>query len=288
MNYLIAVSGGVDSVVLLDKLVKNELPYSSGTFIVAHFDHGIRPDSAADAVFVRELAEHYGLAFETAREELGVSASEELARDRRYVFLRSVAKKHNARIVTAHHADDIVETIAINLTRGTGWRGLAVLNSSDIERPLLDTSKAQLIEYAKSKQLTWREDSTNSDTKYLRNDLRQKLVSLDDDAKQLLLQYHERQVYLGKEIVAESKDIVGQSPYARYLFIAAHELAATELLREVLMVETGVAPVRPQLHRALLAIKTYVPGKTYEVARGTKLRFTQTTFVVEVTPPVLS
>src|SRR5690606_16183672 len=109
MKYLVAVSGGIDSVVLLDKLA------SEGTheLVVAHFDHGIRKESFLDAQFVERLSKKYGVPFETRREELGKYASEELARERRYAFLREMAAKHDATIVTAHHMNDIAETIAI-------------------------------------------------------------------------------------------------------------------------------------------------------------------------------
>ena len=79
-RYIVAVSGGVDSVALLDMLAR----LSDHELIVAHFDHGIRSDSAEDALFVSGLAEQYGLPFEMRREELGSNASEDLARTRRY------------------------------------------------------------------------------------------------------------------------------------------------------------------------------------------------------------
>lgn len=279
-KYIIAVSGGVDSVVLLDMLVNGLVP--GAKLIVAHFDHGIRPDSADDATFVRQLAIDYGLPFETKREELGPNASEEKARDRRYAFLREVAKNHDAKIMTAHHADDIVETIAINLTRGTGWRGLAVLDNPDIERPLLDKTKAELLKYAKNHKLEWREDSTNQDTKYLRNDLRQKLLQLDDDSRELLRRYRTRQGFLRKMINNETDRLVGASPYARHLFISVTDDAAQELLRGVFVKEKAVVPTRPQLKRALHAIKVLHGGKRYEVATGISLSFTKTHFAVEL------
>ena len=71
MNYIIAVSGGVDSVVLLDQLMKKKVAqYENDSFIVAHFDHGVREDSPQDAVFVRQLAEGYAVAFELGRAEI--------------------------------------------------------------------------------------------------------------------------------------------------------------------------------------------------------------------------
>ena len=158
---VLAVSGGVDSVVLLDVLSK----MSKLSLVVAHFDHGIRDDSAKDAVFVGELSKNYGLPFETKREELGKNVSEEKARVRRYKFLREVAEKYNAKLVTAQHSDDAIETIAINLSRGTGWRGLAAMDS-DIVRPLINMTKAEIISYAKKNHLSWREDATNASDDY--------------------------------------------------------------------------------------------------------------------------
>ncbi len=286
MKYIVAVSGGVDSVVLLDMLVNDNLPSSRSPvsisqLIVAHFDHGIRSDSATDAAFVRDLAEKYNLPYETAREELGADASEELARDRRYAFLRSVAKKHNAKIITAHHLDDLVETIAINITRGTGWRGLAVLDSLDIERPLLGTTKPELIDYAQKKSLEWRDDPTNQNLKYLRNDVRQRLTGIDERAREALRLYQYRQVFLKKSIDQEAQQLVGSPPYSRYFFTQIPEREAVELLRVVCISAVGMSPTIPQRKRALLAIKTQTTGSRYEVAKGITLVFTRTTFIVE-------
>lgn len=258
MKYLVAVSGGIDSVVLLDMLVaegRHEL-------VVAHFDHGIREDSAEDGRFVAKLAKKHGLPFEIKREELGKDASEELARERRYAFLREMADKHGATIVTAHHMNDIAETIAINLTRGTGWRGLAVLDS-DVRRPLLGMTKLEIWEYAEKKRLDWREDSTNASDAYLRNRLRPKLSNRD-----LVLQLaalRARQVEIKNEIDSEIKKFVQDdvSEYSRYFFTQIHTLAALELLRAIAVKATGHSLTRPQLEQALLAIKTARPGTRF-------------------------
>lgn len=284
-RYIVAVSGGVDSVALLHMLV-HERP--DDELIVAHFDHGIRAESADDAAFVRKLADSYRLPFVSRREELGPNASEELARHRRYAFLRSVAKKHRAKIMTAHHADDVIETIAINLTRGTGWRGLAVLDSADVERPLLDYKKADLIDYAKKYHLEWREDATNQDTKYLRNNLRQKLASLDEDSHRLLRLYRDRQCFLRQMVNNEIDRLVGASPYSRHMYIAVSDVAAQELLRGVFVQEGVSVPTRPQIQRALHAIKVLHAGKRHNVATGISLRFTKTHFVVELASKVVS
>lgn len=279
-KYIVAVSGGVDSVVLLDMLATDKLPH--GDLIICHFDHGIRGDSAQDAEFVKSLAEKYGLPFETKREELGANASEELARNRRYEFLRGTAKKYSAKILTAHHADDMVETIAINLTRGTGWRGVAVLDSPEVERPLMHMTKSEIKSYAVQHKLEWREDSTNRDTKYLRNDIRGKLEALDADAHRLLGLYRDRQVTLKRQIDAEAGRLMGESPYSRYMFTHAPDDAALELVRAMFEHECGISPTRPAMVRSLHAIKVLQAGRKFEVMRGVTLRFTRANFTVDV------
>lgn len=269
-RFVVAVSGGVDSVALLDMLAR----LSDHELIVAHFDHGIRPDSAEDALFVAGLAEAYGLPFETSREELGPGASEELARNRRYAFLRDVADTYGARIVTAHHADDAVETVAINVTRGTGWRGLAALDS-DIVRPLLHLHKHEIKNYAKKHQLKWREDSTNMDDKYLRNRLRKLVKSLPQDEKRQLLALRHQQLESRRLIDKEVARLVGPGPqYSRYFFTHVPKTVAMECLRFV----TRARLTRPQLERMLLAIKTASAGSAYHAGKGINLRFTTRNF----------
>jgi len=284
MRYVVAVSGGVDSVALLDVMASK---YAPEQLIVAHFDHGIRVESADDALFVKGLAEQYGARFETKREVLGEHASEDLARTRRYAFLRAAAKAHDAVIVTAHHGDDIAETIAINLTRGTGWRGLAVLDS-DIMRPLLSLRKSDIQNYAVRHNLAWREDATNDDDKYLRNALRKKLAGIDEDIVKRLSTYRRQQVALKQQIDQEASRLIGTSPYSRYFFTMIADHIAVELLRAVFVAQTGESPTIPQRQHALHAIKTFAAGKRCEITKGTTLYFSKTTFVVEVTPEVLS
>lgn len=284
-RYVLAISGGVDSVVLLDMFVTDNLPSTiyhlpstTTEIIVAHFDHGIRPDSADDAKFVESLANKYGLKFETKREELGPNASEELARDRRYEFLRSVAKKYDAKLVTAHHADDVIESIAINLSRGTGWRGLAVLDS-DIIRPLTDMTKLELVDYANKNGLIWHDDSTNFSDAYLRNRIRQKLINLDDDSKRQLLGLWTQQKSTKREILSQVVKLVDGGPqYSRHFFTNIDLASASECLRYI----TKGLLTRPQLINALIAIKTMPPAKTYEAGSGVKINFTSRNFAVEL------
>ncbi|HMS93563.1 MAG TPA: tRNA lysidine(34) synthetase TilS [Candidatus Saccharibacteria bacterium] len=276
MKLVVAVSGGIDSVVLLDMLVRP----GRYALVVAHFDHGIREDSAADARFVEGLADFYGLPFETRREELGPNASEELARTRRYAFLQEVADKHDAWIATAHHMNDVAETIAINLTRGTGWRGLAVMASEHmrIERLLLGKTKRDLVAYALEHNLEWCEDSTNSSDKYLRNRLRRKIT--DETLVRQLMSLRDKQVELKDEIHDELMEVAmfSQPPYSRYFFSQIEVTAAMECLQII----TSLQLTRPQIERLLLAIKTQKPGSQYEAGAGIKVHFTTRHFSLEM------
>ena len=279
MRYVVAVSGGVDSMVLLDQL------YRQGQYelVVAHFDHGIRPDSAADARFVEATARTYGLPFVSEREELGPGASEEKARRVRYEFLQRVAQEYGAEIMTAHHADDVIETIALNLQRGTGWRGLSVLDRSSVVRPLLSRTKQQLYEYALEHRLEWVEDSTNSEDAYTRNRLRRRIArSLSFEQHQALMALWRRQRELKRAIDREVSLLTtsGQEQ-SRYDFTMMDEVSAYEVLRAVIMRAGGPSPLRTQAERALIAIKTARPGSLCDVGDGTRLRFTRRTFVVE-------
>ena len=278
MKYVVAVSGGIDSVVLLDMLAAE----NKHDIMVAHFDHGIRPDSADDARFVEGISRQYGFPFVSRREELGAAASEETARNRRYVFLKDIARAHNACIVTAHHGDDVVETIAINLLRGTGWRGAAVLDSAHIIRPLLAYTKKELREYALERRLEWVEDSTNKSDNYLRNRLRRQIAKSMPHAKKQQLQdvwRHQREL---KGLIDEEVDrlLEEEGKYSRYFFSHIDALSANELLRGLIVSRVAVSPTRPQIQRALLAVKTARPGTQHDVGGDVTLHFTARSFIV--------
>ncbi len=181
---MIAVSGGVDSVVLC------ELCYVSGfDFIMAHCDFGLREEeSRIDAIFVRELGNKYGvevkmIEFETLKyaEEKKVNI-QIAARELRYNWFNEIIEtekeKRIQHILTAHHADDNIETVLMNFIKGTSINGLQGIQPKDagiggkVTRPLLFARKAQLTEFAKEHQLQWREDSSNESSKYTRNFLR--------------------------------------------------------------------------------------------------------------------
>lgn len=276
MKYIVAVSGGVDSVALLDMLAKSE-----HHLIVAHVDHGIRPESAADARFVEALAKRYGLPYQSATLQLGEAASEERARDARYDFLYTLAREHKAMIATAHHQDDMIGSIAINLQRGTGWRGLAVLNRSGITRPLLGMTKAQLYAYALKHQLEWVEDETNHDKKYLRNRLRASVVSMPPEKTRAVVELRQRQLQLAHDIDREVERVLKMFAGNRQPYTMIDTHTATELLRSYVHTQTSYRPTTEQAERLLLAIKTARVHTTVDVASGVFVRFSAQEFIVD-------
>ena len=177
---LIALSGGADSVALTAMLAecREEL---SIHLEAAHLDHGIRPESAADAEFCRKLCEGLDIPFhlksidvpaEAARMGLGLETA---ARELRYAYLESVRiETRSDYIVLAHHMDDQAETVLMHLARGAGPGGLCGMRmfSGRLYRPLLGCRKAELTDYVRSIGLSWREDSTNAVADTPRNAIR--------------------------------------------------------------------------------------------------------------------
>ena len=268
-RYVIAVSGGVDSVVLMHALQQDP----KLDLIVAHFDHGIRPNSAADREFVDNLAKRHGLKFEAAEGRLGPSASEATARAARYEFLESMRLKHAAgAIVTAHHQDDLIETAIINMLRGTGPKGLAALSDHPgLRRPLLNIRKAELVDYATKQRLVWQEDETNQDYKYLRNYVRHSIIpKLDEEGRAQLLSVinksrqtnYELDTLLVKYIQPDLK--LGQ--FRLLPHSAAREVMAAWLRHH------GIRDFdKKTIERLVVAAKVAPAGSRSDIRRGTSL-----------------
>lgn len=270
--YIVAVSGGVDSVVLLHKIIANvdktsTLSIKTPKYVIAHFDHGIRSDSNLDAEFVAKLAEKYGLEFELGKGNLGVEASEAQARRARYNFLRSVKEKHKAsKIITAHHQDDVLESMVINIVRGTGPRGLSPMSTKDILRPLINSRKEDLIKYAKEKNLIWREDSTNTDEKYLRNKLRKKVMPKLDKSRQELLGINKKAESLYQDIdIRLSGMLPKNNSLSRSRFVLLPYLVQKELMRAWLFQEGVQELSKDVIERCVNACNTLPYGKKIDV-----------------------
>jgi tRNA(Ile)-lysidine synthetase-like protein len=178
-SIIVAVSGGVDSVALLDLLTELQAKYG-WDIAVAHLDHKVRPTSADDAQLVADLARKYDHKYYLG--QLGGGETREAAlRRARYDYLESIRAGHGADwIVTAHHRDDRLETSVFNTIRGADRYGMTAMRSKrgHVVRPLLPFRKGDLIAYAHTHDLAFVEDETNQDQGYSRNFVRHSLLPL--------------------------------------------------------------------------------------------------------------
>ncbi len=276
-TYVVAVSGGVDSISLLHALITNQHPDTK--LIVAHFDHGIRDDSVEDRRFVEQIAREYKLPFVFHRDELGPDASEAAARKARYEFLHHVRRNSGARaVVTAHHQDDLLETAIHNLMRGTGRRGLSSLKSTDeVFRPLLYVPKADLQRYAKVHNLKWREDSSNKDLKYTRNKIRHTIMpKLTPDQRLQFLSLIDELRYKNEEIEGHLINhlhvhLEGDSLNRKWFTQLPHNVSR-EVIHAWLRRHKIKNIDRKTLERLVVAAKTFPSGQRTDIDGKHKLR----------------
>jgi tRNA(Ile)-lysidine synthetase-like protein len=176
LDLLVAVSGGVDSVALLEALVR-----TGRRPAVLHVDHGWRAESKAEGKAVAALARKHGLKFFATRLRSS-QKTESAARAARYAFFAKTATKLGRRdLVLAHHADDQVETFLLQLLRGAGagGRGMDEVSTRGgllLHRPWLALWKKEIVAYARARKLSWSDDRTNADTRHRRNRVRHRLL----------------------------------------------------------------------------------------------------------------
>jgi tRNA(Ile)-lysidine synthase len=297
-TYIVAVSGGVDSMTLLDLL--RQQPQLK--LVVAHANHGMRADSDIDQKLVVSFCKSHNITCEVKKLHLGTKTSEEAAREARYKFLRRCRAKHIAQaIITAHHQDDLIETALINLLRGTGWRGLApFVANSDIVRPLMNVTKQQLAAYATAHAVPWREDSTNTDETYLRNYVRHTLVPLltkrngewrSDFLRLVRDQQSQRRTI--EQALTDLLDYVAEFKnnnvtLNRYSWIMLPTQEAYELFQALCRARLGNSLVRELATQALLFIKTARPDKIMPLNNRWQLRAMRSQIIVEPRLSVVS
>ena len=184
---LLAFSGGADSVALLDMLKKK---YPAAPILLAHVNHGIRGEEALhDRAFCENVAKERGLEIAILDADIPSIAKErgqsieEAAREVRYAFFAELMEKRNIPLLlTAHHADDHLETVLFRIARGTGLSGLCGIAPirpfavGQLARPLLCFSKQEILQYCKDQGLDFVTDSTNTDTTYARNRIRAEIL----------------------------------------------------------------------------------------------------------------
>ncbi len=181
---LLAVSGGIDSVVLLELFSRIAESFALELHVL-HLDHQIRPESGKDAEFVKNLCADKAVPCYIEKADVPALSQERrvsletAGRDvRREVLLARAKDSGCTKIVLAHHQDDQAETFMMRLLRGSGQSGLRGMgmHTGIWWRPLLDFSRQQIESYASENKLSWVEDASNSDTRFLRNRIRHKLL----------------------------------------------------------------------------------------------------------------
>ncbi len=194
---LLAISGGVDSVVMAHLFREAGIPFG-----IAHCNFQLRGEASdGDEFFVQQLATGYGVHFfskhfetKTYAEQHGLSI-QMAARALRYDWFREIADEHGfARIATAHNLNDSVETALLNFVRGTGLSGLGgiAVNATGLIRPILFAARPEIEHYARAHQLDWREDSSNATDDYARNFIRHQVVPLLEELNPNFLHTAER------------------------------------------------------------------------------------------------
>ncbi len=178
---LLALSGGLDSMTLAHLLQASRIPFAA-----AHCNFSLRgKDSDDDAAFVESWCAANSIFCHVKRFDTAAFAAQSgssiqvSARDLRYAWFEALRNEHEyAAVLTAHHADDVAETMLINLSRGTGIAGLHGIPERNgyLIRPLLFATRKQLLDYANEHGIVWREDASNSEDKYLRNAIRHHIL----------------------------------------------------------------------------------------------------------------
>jgi len=290
-KYIVAVSGGVDSMALLHMLVQRP----GLELVVAHVNHGMRADASKDEALVQEFAAWHNLAFFVARLNLSAGTSEAAARGARYRFLQQCSKKVNAcGILLAHHQDDLIETAILAIMRGTGWRGLApFVGNVHYLRPLSDTPKHELIGYARRHNVPWREDSTNVNEAYTRNYIRHTLMPMldqkSDDWRNAFLQHIRDQQEMRRKIEVEliewlDKHVVYYNKSAnlrRYDLIMLPRGVAYELIQQLFRQLTGNSFERHIAEAAVVFAKVSKPKKVLQLNHNWQLKAESANVIVD-------
>lgn len=265
-TYLLAVSGGVDSMVLADLF-----QVSGFNFHMAHINYHLRnEDSNLDQKLVSDFCQKHKIPFHlyevSENDNQPENSIQNWARELRYRFFREIQKKENLEfLVTAHHLNDQLETFLINLSKASGIRGLSGIpaNENGIVRPLLDFSKDEIYDFAKENHIEFREDQSNQKTDYLRNKIRHHIVpelekissdflnnfsksinyinqakdfinqSVDDKIKILKINSDENQIIIDKQKFSKESELIRYEILKRFGFNDENEM------QKVLTAQTG-------------------------------------------------
>jgi tRNA(Ile)-lysidine synthase len=243
-RYVVACSGGVDSMVLSRLMLEQSLPVE-----LAHVNYGLRGEASdEDQFFLEDFCKTNGITLHCKKFDLKKFLTEnggnlqEEARKVRYAFFDEIMSKNGGKLVLAQHADDQVETFLLNLARGGGMMGLSGMleENGNCLRPLLSFRKQQLIDYANDLGVSWREDRSNAESTYSRNKLRNiilpKLNEIQPDFFEnvmvLMQVFRENQAALAKSIALKISEFPSENTIPINAYKALDDLEKIELLRQ--------------------------------------------------------
>ncbi|MBK8340057.1 MAG: tRNA lysidine(34) synthetase TilS [Flavobacteriales bacterium] len=291
---LVAVSGGVDSMVLLHALRAEGYPVTA-----AHADHGLRgTESVVDRDHVSAYCRHWNIPFVSCalpvlEHRVGSGRSVEMvARDLRYEWLNQTATLTGLNsIAMAHHRDDAVETLLLHLLRGTGISGWAGIprRSGKVMRPLLTVSRDEILEYASTHRVPFRDDSSNSDPSYLRNRVRHELLPLMERIRPGARRTMARSLDLFGDLVQEwtarSAPLLDALPEDRIPFSVLASSSAPRLLLHHRLRHLGFHP--EQLEDLLRAALERHTGAEFLAAHHRLLVEREAILIMAVRPEVI-
>ena len=247
-NILLALSGGVDSMVLLDLFMKTGFSFS-----IAHCNFCLRgKESDEDEAFIRLFSDRNSIHLYVKSFDTNAYAKENkisiqmAARSLRYKWFQSIKKKYTfCYIATAHHYTDSVETVLINLIRGTGISGLHGINNlPELIRPLLPFSKQEIVNYATKNTIDYREDSSNKDDKYVRNKVRSKIIPIMQEINpnviksigSTVMRLRDVEVIYNQFILAKKSSIISktQNEYRINIDMLIKEPSSKQILYELI------------------------------------------------------
>jgi tRNA(Ile)-lysidine synthase len=306
---VVALSGGPDSVALLDSLVKIASKMNL-SLLVAHYNHGLRGnESEKDEAFCQKLSESYGLLFfcgrmDSTKKQKGESP-EDFYRRQRYAFLNKVANKNHAqKIALGHNLQDQAHTVLLRLVRGSsleGLKGIEPIRENRYIRPLIEVSRRQIIEYLSKNNISYRKDSSNKDEKYLRNKIRARLIPLlkkefnpkiEDDLAQTaqilrgeddFIKIHLAQALHSDYII---KNETGVSMNVDYL-LGLHVAVRSRLFKTVLddMITSKQAVTSKHINNLESIVQKNVSGKSVSLPGGGIARREYNSLILEKKKP---
>jgi tRNA(Ile)-lysidine synthase len=247
---LVALSGGPDSTALVAVLAALRDAGVAGEVVACHVDHGLRPDSAADAGACEALCREVAVPLRRRAVVVGAGNVQAAARRARYGALREVAGEAGAAVIaTGHTRSDQAETVVLRLLRGAGARGIAGIppRRGALVRPLIDRSRAEILAYLRERGLGWCEDPTNPTPRYDRNRVRRDVLP-----------------------VLESLRAGAEAALARAADLLREDDRALEALARRIAPPGATRVARGELERAPLAVRTRVVRRLWRAAAGSR------------------